>query len=241
MKKMKDNNKKRRDGMNLIISLILPDRCCLCGKPVLYSSEVCRECRKSAEVIRYPKCKSCGKSKNDCQCKGRANFYTAVTAPFAYKGLVREGIKRWKYGGASRSTDFFAKTVAAAVKKDFISDKGAAFDFITFVPQTENEEKQRGYNQSEKLAESIGKYLKLPVFGAMRKITETKRQHDLPRHLKSGNVFGVFDCRRNINLDGKVILLIDDIKTSGSTLNECAKMLLLGGAAEVYCAAAAVA
>lgn len=237
---MKDN-KKRSEKINLAASIILPDRCCLCGKPILYSSEICDECRKSAEVISYPKCSQCGKSKKDCKCKGRANFYTAVTAPFEYRGLVRRGITAWKYNDARRNTDFFAKTVAAAVKKDFIDENGAAFDFITFVPQTEKETKQRGYNQSEKLAESVGQYLKLPVCAAVRKITETKRQHDLPSHLKSGNVFGVFDCRRNINLDGKTVLLIDDIKTSGSTLNECAKMLLLSGASAVYCAAAAIA
>lgn len=154
-----------------------------------------------------------------------------------YKGNVRNGIIRWKYGNAERSVKFFAKSVAYCIKKDFDYEK---INVITFVPQTKSETQEKNANQSEVLAREVGKLLNLPVEPLLIKLFETKRQHDLPGYMKSGNVFGAFGCRDASKPEEKTILLIDDIRTSGKTINECSKVLHLNGAAAVYCAVIAI-
>ena len=219
--------------LDTVRAVFYPDRCCFCGKVVIHDTELCPDCRQNEKPVETPKCSACGKSKKDCSCKGKSNFYNGITAPYNYKGNVRNGILRWKYGGAFRSVGFFGKIVAQSVRDDFDYLKT---DVITFVPQTKAEARERGENQGEILANEVGKIMNIPVKPLLVKLFETERQHDLPWYMKSGNVFGVFGCPDISAVEGKTILLIDDVKTSGKTLNECAKVLHLNGAAEVYCA-----
>ncbi len=127
--------------------------------------------------------------------------------------------------------------IAASVKKSFPDEN---FDIITFIPQTKKEATKRGYNQGELLATEVGKLLAIPTEPLLVKLYETERQHSLPFLSRSGNVFGTFDVCNKALVKDKKILLIDDIKTSGSTLNECSKMLRLYEAQSVHCAVIAV-
>lgn len=214
-----------------------PDRCCFCGKPIIFSSMLCKSCRKTAKVIRGPSCPSCGRLKKDCKCGKKANFYTAIAAPFMYTGVVRRGISLWKFREFHKSVLFFAEMMAASIKKSF---GDVQFDVVTFIPQTRAEAENRTYNQSQRLAEEVGRLLNVPVKPLLIKLYETERQHSLHLIERSGNVFGVFDVCNKKMTTNKKILLIDDIKTSGRTINECAKMLRLHGAESVYCAVIAV-
>lgn len=217
---------------------IYPDRCWFCNDVIYYKTDICPDCKKSVTKISGTRCMSCGMNRKDCDCNSKSCFYNGITAPYMYDELVRRGILRWKYHGNVRAVKFFAKETAKCIKKDFSS---VAFDVITFIPQTKQEQEEKEYNQSEYLASEIGKYLKIPTDKLIVKIFETNRQHDLPMYQKSGNVFGVFGCPDKEKVKGKTILLIDDVKTSSNTLNECAKVLQLNDAAEVYCAVIAIA
>ena len=230
-------NKKLTGYIDRLRASIYPDRCCLCGKVIEYGTKVCKDCRKEAKTIKGDRCLACGVSKKNCSCKKKSNFYNGITAPFSYEGVVRKGIKLWKFQGSERNVGFFAEMIAASVKESF---GDIQFDIITFVPQTKEESAERTYNQSEKLAEEVGKRLYLPVSGLLKKIFETDSQRNLHPSERSGNVFGVFDCINKDMIQGKNILLIDDVKTSGATINECAKILHLYDAASVYCAVIAV-
>lgn len=106
----------------------------------------------------------------------------------------------------------------------------ASYDFICFVPQTEAEQEKRGYNQSCLLAEILGAYLEIPVYSTLVKLYDTKRQRTVSVRNKKGNVFGVFDTADGTEAEGKRILFVDDIQTSGATVDECAKMLKIRGA-----------
>lgn len=221
----------------LIKSYFYPDRCVFCGRVVDHGVSVCKKCRHQAEVITGAICFSCGKPKDKCKCSGRRRFYDGIVAPFMYSGVVKAGIKRWKYGGRFKSAEFFAKAMKYVVDKNY---ENIHFDFICYVPQTAKEMEKRGYNQSEALASELSKLTGIPAKGVLCKIFETNRQHDLPWYLKSGNVLGVFECTDTEGVKGKNILIADDIKTSGCTLGECAKILKLSGAEKVYCAVIAV-
>ena len=127
--------------------------------------------------------------------------------------------------------------IAKSVNENFCNEK---FDVITFIPQTEKEMQHREYNQGQLLAEKTGEILGIPVMPLLIKLYETDRQHNLPHIERSGNIFGVFDVCNTQMTENKRILLIDDIKTSGRTLNECAKMLQLHNAESVHCAVIAI-
>ena len=218
-------------------SVLFPFRCVMCGGALAPGENVCPACRKENALLTGKRCRSCGLPEDRCSCEGCARKWSGVTAPFVYDGGAGQGILRWKYGKRTGDTRFWAAAVAWAVKDSF---KDVVFDFIAYVPQTEADTLRKGYNQGELLAKAAGAYLGLPVENALRKLYETGRQHDLPSVMRSGNVFGVFEPTDRFLPAGRTVLLIDDIFTTGATLEECAKMLLLYDAAEVYCAAAAV-
>ena len=214
-----------------------PDRCALCNKVIPHGSKVCRICRKTAPVIRGYRCSCCGHPENECSCRKSACHYDGITAPFLYKDVVRKGIHNWKFRGFTANTDFFAEMISSAVKESFDSTQ---FDMITFVPQTKTEEAEKEYNQSEILARALSEKMNIPAENVLIKLFETPRQHDVPSLMKSGNVFGVFDCIQTEKIKDRTILLTDDIRTSGNTINECAKMLKLYGAKNVCCAVIAI-
>lgn len=216
---------------------IFPDRCNLCGNTIKHNAIICDNCKTQAKLIRGARCLSCGKTKKDCECKGRANFYDGVVAPFVYDGVVRRGITDWKFNGAERNVNFFADMMIAAMREAYGEMK---FDIITFIPQTKKETEARSYNQGEQLAMTLGEKLNIPVQPLLVKLYETEQQRNLSFISRSGNIFGVFDCCNTAMTQGKNILLTDDVKTSGKSLNECAKMLHIHGAASVYCAVIAV-
>lgn len=214
-------------------ALFFPDRCALCHKVIAKDTKVCKNCRKTAPVIRGKTCHLCAMPEKECTCKKHSRYYKALTAPFIYKDVLKTGIHYWKFENYTASTDFFAEMIEASVKEKFADIN---FDYITFIPQTANETAEKGYNQTEILADASGRKLNIPVATLLVKLYETRRQHNTPALFKSGNVTGVFDCVQLEKIRGKNILLIDDIKTSGNTLNECAKMLSLYDAENVYCA-----
>lgn len=216
---------------------IFPDRCKLCNHVVAHGITVCDSCKKEAKIIRGKRCLSCGKPKKDCKCKGKSNFYNGIVAPFKYEGVVRNGIFLWKFREAERNVNFWADMIVSAMKEVY---NDMHFDVITFIPQTAKEYEERSYNQGEQLAFAVGERIHTPVMPLLIKLYETERQHNLNLISRSGNIFGVFDCCNKEMTEEKNILLIDDIKTSGKTINECAKMLHIYGAKSVYCAVIAV-
>ena len=219
-------------------AVFYPDRCWFCNEVIEYKTDLCISCKENVKRISGNRCLNCGMAESFCDCKGKSHFYDGITAPYMYNELVRRGILRWKYYDNVHAVKFFAKETVKCIINDFSSVK---FDVITYIPQTKNEEDEKGQNQSELLAKEISKYLKIPCEQLLEKIFETTRQHDLPMHMRYGNVFGVFGCTNKSTVTGKTILLIDDVKTSGNTLNECAKVLQLNDATAVYCAVIAVA
>ena len=103
----------------------------------------------------------------------------------------------------------------------------------------EKEEKERGYNQSELLAKEVGLRTGLSVFDNLKKVKETDRQKKLTAKERRENLKGVFDVVRADEIKGKNVLVIDDVYTTGATINECARVLKRAGARKVYSITAA--
>ncbi len=218
--------------------LIFPRRCFFCGAVVAPSVEVCVKCAASVERVGAPVCPGCGCEKKRCGCKGHRRFFSAVAAPFYYTGAARDCLVRFKFSGKRE----LAKGLGGEMVKAAENILGSKhYDLVTCVPMRRINERSRGYNQSALLCAEVAKRLNIEHDSALIvKLYDTPSQHDLPVYLRSGNVFGVFDVARPDKVKDKTVLLCDDIKTSGETLNECAKMLRLSGARDVVCLCAAV-
>ncbi len=221
-----------------IISAILPRRCVFCGKVAKRQDGICDKCRESLPVIKPPVCGKCGREKKMCSCRRGMTFYDGVTAPFSFEGNVRRGVHLFKFSGRKPGGAYFGKFIADKVKESF---HDVPFDLVLCVPQSRKKLKTKPYNHGEIIARSVSEELGIPFEQELlAKIYETESQHDLGVLLRRGNLSGVFTVTEPEKIKGKRILLVDDIMTSGETLNECAKMLCLAYAESVQCAVLAV-
>ncbi len=215
-----------------IISAFFPKTCVCCGEPIEEEEELCEYCREMLyrfDPLTY--CIRCSRKKRDCICKSRLFFYNACIAPFFNIAAAKQAMYRLKFSRKPFVARFFAEQMALCVKNEY---RKVLFDVICYVPMPKKRERSRGYNQSRLLAQELSKILHIPVQHDL--VVCHKRsaiQHDLPVNKRAQNVFGLYTCTKDY--DGKTVLLVDDIKTSGATLNECAKQLTIAGASAVYC------
>ena len=159
-----------------------------------------------------------------------------MAAPFYYELAPRSGVLRLKHCDDPDAIDYFTNRMQAVVRREYGNEP---IDGLTYVPMTRRACREREYNQGELLAKSLGKRLMLPVLVTLAKQYETPPQKSLGYHARSGNVLGVFDVI-DPTVRGKTLLLVDDVMTTGATLNECAKMLKIYGAKRVFAVTVAV-
>lgn len=221
-----------------LIYTLFPRRCAYCGKVIVSDRMSCNKCEKELPKITGVTCVKCGREKDKCSCKGAEKYYNSIAAPFYFDGCVRKGVHIFKFRNGLRNAEAYSYEMSETVKERF---NGIDFDYITEVPMTNKSRKKRGYNQCFHLAKGISGRLGIEHKpDILSKIYDTKIQHEIRYYLRKGNLTGVFDVTNPSDVKDKTILLCDDISTSGETFNECAKMLWLHGAKEIYCIALAV-
>lgn len=226
-----------KEKKNLLVKLIYPQRCRYCKRVIDIRCELCRNCENTLQRIEGEICKLCGKRISDCDCGKKKHFYKYICAPFYYEGAASRAIWNLKFNGKTELSKTLAEDMAEAFDRYYA---GYDFDVCTFVPTAKAEFKKRGYNQAELLSREFCRIKGLECEELLVKNFSTKSQHKLSGVERSGNLLGAIDLNENVDLENKRVLLIDDVKTTGSTLNECAKILLIGGAAEVFCLTVAV-
>ncbi len=227
-----------KESADTLLTAVFPKTCRLCGEVIELDETLCDEC-KNVKKIEPPICMSCGYSKEECVCKKHKHEYKGIAAPYYYKDSVKTAVNNFKARGMTFLADGFSKDMADSVRETYAD---IHFDLITFVPLRNFHEHCRGFNQSALLAEGVGKELGIPVEKLLYKSRYTGVQHNKSAKERSVAVYGSFKVYREYEnkLGGRTILLIDDVKTTGSTLNECAKMLKLSGADAVYALTLAV-
>lgn len=222
-----------------VACIFFPNRCVFCGKILEPFANVCEECEEILPYIKGETCDGCGLPEKECKCSSdNGRFYEKFAAPLLYAEPVKHGIHRFKFSGERNLGRGYAELMAQTFNDKFSSE---TFDFVTYVPMNKRDERYRGYNQSRVLARELSRVLDIE-FGdrLLVKLYRNDYQRTLNSLQRTGNVFGAFDVDASYDISGKNILLVDDVKTSGSTLSECAKMLYLYGANKVFCLTVAV-
>lgn len=225
--------------MNLIdafLDLLYPPKCIICEEPIS-DYGYCAKCDGKLKPISEEMCIICGSRRKFCECKERVYHFDAVAAPYFNEGYARQGVYDLKFHNKFNCLKPFGKEMSLRAKKCFGIEN---IDLICPVPASVESYNERGFNQSDLFAREISEHLKIEYKPKLIKKLETvKSQHRIKsledRFNNVRNGFKVYD-----SIKGKNVLLVDDIKTTGATIDECARQLKFAGADKVYCIVALI-
>lgn len=218
-----------------LISRLLPQRCAGCAEVIDYRLQWCDTCLHELPIVEPPICLYCGKSKAVCMCEKQRHAYDRCCAPFYNEGVAKRAVERYKFDGLKPISKALAPYVAVVVRREYGEEMP---QLITFVPLYASDARVRDFNPGEVLARETAALLGIPCVPLLVKLYPTKPQKELSALHRSGNLLGAFDVQTDVDLSNKSILLIDDVLTTGATLDECAKMLKIFGAKTVFAATA---
>ena len=212
------------------MDLLYPPNCGGCGSAGV---RWCADCSRATFEIPLPICPICGNpslTKEPCQrCTETRPLFAALRSYTVFGGPIREAIHRLKYQRDIGLGEVLATPMIASLQK-----LNWPVDILTSVPLGLARFKERGYNQATLLARPIGLSLRIPFSShVLSRIKETRTQVGLTVYERQENMAGAFQANREL-VQGKNILVVDDVATSGATFNACAKALLDAGATRVY-------
>ena len=203
--------------MNFLIELLFPRRCPVCDSPVdKMGRYVCKKCRAELKYVEDSYCMKCGKS--------------LKTADDEFCGDC-------KYQGRREYAQFWGMELARVLGEEILSWRA---DAIIPVPLHKTREKQRGYNQAALIARELGKRLNIPVEEEfVGRIRQTLPQKNLKGKERQNNLKNAFKIRKN-DVKLNTVIVVDDIYTTGTTMDEIAGCLKRAGIREIYCISLAV-
>ncbi len=212
-----------------VLDLVLPPRCGGCRR---IGSWLCPECRSRIRRLVEPLCRRCGaevaSARDGCGCRARLTALTRLRSAVAYEGPVERAVHRFKYEGWRR----LAAPLAALIAER-LAVEGVSARWVVAVPLHAMRKRQRGFNQSELLVAQLRKSLALESpEGVLVRTRATPPQVGQDRKRRFENVAGAF-AWHGPKLNGDAILLVDDVATTGATLNACASALRAAGSGPV--------
>lgn len=214
-----------------VVDFLFPQWCVGCGKEGKF---ICDSCRRSLPRVMPPLCPKCGKPQSSgtlCPtCVSWQAEIDGIRSPFRFDGVMRQAIHQLKYRNLRALAEPMAKLL-----NDYLATYPIPGEVLVPVPLHRKRLRERGYNQSSLLAKELGKLADLPVVDNCL----IRQKHAPPQTRSStveerrSNVAGAFVCRDH-RLQDKQVLLIDDVSTSGATLDACAAALKAIGATSVW-------
>lgn len=229
---------------NGFLDALFPDgvSCVCCNKELSANTRdnLCAECMEDVLSFSHHRCQVCGvEIKNEAdyctRCMNFDRFFEKNRSPLKYEGVGEKLIKKLKFGGKL----YVAEELAKLMCDEYINESYCC-DLVCYVPMSDSEKKKRGFNQAELLAEHISKRLNLPLKNALIKTKDTSDQKHLLGKERRENLKGVFSVIAPQDIKGKTVVLIDDVFTTGATVNECSRTLKKAGAKGIYALTACV-
>lgn len=208
--------------------------CIVCGAELTRDNRysMCDTCLSKLPFTQKS-CEKCGReiyddSKFCFDCEGSGAKYDKVYSVLNYEGVVSSLIYRLKYDGEKYLAKYLARFMVDKLRQSNVN-----FDIIVPVPLNKNRLKKRGFNQAELLATYIAKEMNKDMANVMERVVDTPFQARLTREERLNNLKDAFVVRDKTLVKGKTVLVIDDIFTTGSTINECATVLFKAKAKSV--------
>ena len=208
--------------LSSVLDLFFPPKCVFCSKVLFSRDDVwCSKCTES-----LPFTLASGRQTGE--------YYDFCISPLYYKGVVRKSILRYKFKGSSGNADVYGRILAECIR----DNPDVEYDLISWVPLSKERARSRGYDQAMLLALATALHLDDVAVETLKKPYDVQAQSELSgREERNANISGAYEATDPELIEGKRVLLIDDIVTTGATLSECAKVLLAAGARRVVCAA----
>ncbi len=230
-----------RAASDNLLGLVFPSRCLICERPIDSSrrSPLCVEHAREIILAEPPVCSKCGRKMFGesveslvCEeCRSKAVFYDAGYSAYIYAAPLRELIHLFKYGRRR-----YLQSFLGGLMLDYLREHAdtSQYDAIVPVPLHWWRYWRRGFNQAADLAKPLSKQLRIPILKRnLRRIRYTRPQVGLSPDERKSNIRNAFKVNRPAKIAGKNLLLIDDVITSGATLNECARVLKGAGASGI--------
>lgn len=232
-----------RTGIDMVLeplrSLFFPAHCAHCGRRVEEGRNWCDDCAAGIERVKPPRCETCSQPYDGMtadficpNCRGEEfAFHCAVTVVRSQRA-IRDVIHRLKY-----NREMWLARVLAEIQHEGFADprlEGIAFDALVPVPLHPRRLRERQFNQATLLAEHLSKTSGVPVREVLRRSRYTGTQTRLDRKARRQNLREAFSLRQNADVTNLNLLLVDDVLTTGSTLDACAAILLENGARSVW-------
>jgi len=222
---------------NTVLDLLFPEKhiCFFCGKhdKSIDEEHICLECMSKLMFIEN-RCIICGKpleaesTTNRCaDCIRHPHYFTSAISAVEYAGFIKKAIYNYKYGNKAYMYKAFGYLMVQAMQNNNINE----FDIIVPVPLHRDKWAKRGFNQSELLAKYISKKYRIPIdTKSLRRTRKTIDQNKLHKLQRLQNTKNAFEVRNRDIFREKIVLLVDDILTTGATADECSKVLIESGA-----------
>ena len=236
------------------LDILYPRACCGCKTPLPRSTPrqglkgwFCGTCADELPRVDAPYCTLCGEPYDGAitsenfrcwNCEGRRIAFDFAVAGFKAEGAVRELIHRFKYHRELALRGVLADLLLGALADPRLAREDLSQWLLVPVPLHFWRERKRQFNQSWELCVSLSKMTGIPAIKALRRRKPTQAQARLDREERLANMRGVFALRRSLpwqkapELEGRRILLVDDVLTTGATTHACAKVLKRKGGAE---------
>ena len=226
---------------NAGLGFFYPEVCRLCEAEPATAGDgfVGARCRSQARFIRPPFCERCGlpfegdiTTPFECaNCREMELRFTSARSAVVARGVVLEAIHRFKY----RRQLWFENFLAGLFLREAVPAlRGRNWNLIVPVPLHPVRQREREFNQAERLAAHLGTAMKIPSNERLlRRVTPTATQTLLTRQQRAANMRGAFALRPGARLNGERVVLVDDVFTTGATTSACAQVLRAGGAGDV--------
>jgi ComF family protein len=223
------------DILRKIINLIYPITCPFCN--AISKEGICSTCRQTVKVIEEPRCFSCGKPVKTmeteyCYDCDKANFaFDQGKSLYLHQEKVVDALYRLKFFNQRINGKILGEELALHFHKEI---RRWGIEEIVPIPMYHSKQKRRGFNQSEVIANQLGETLSIPVNNQLvYRIKKTVPLKDLEKEQRISSLDGAFGIPKSSKVP-KTVLLIDDIYTTGVTVNKVAKILKKAGSEKVY-------
>lgn len=203
--------------LEFVLNFLFPPVCSVCGK--VDKNWLCSKCKNRVKRLEKSELVLIDNKK-----------YEKLLYIFKYESLIRKLILKYKFSGQGYLCNFFANVI---INNKRNSQLLREYDLIIPVPMHKKKMQKRGYNQTELIAEKISSILGIEYKKCIQKVVNTTTQSKLGGKARQSNIQHAFFIKNDIDVEGKKVILLDDIYTTGATSEECSRILKNAGAEEV--------